>query len=55
MSIDLKDWLNTINMSKENLIDEDPDLAGKYPAFHYQQMSLWSNRLSVKDNWYVCQ
>ena len=33
MSIDLKDWLNTINMSKENLIDEDPDLAGKYPAF----------------------
>lgn len=31
--MDLKDWLNSINMSKENLIDEDPDIEGKYPPF----------------------
>jgi hypothetical protein len=31
--MDLKDWLNSINMSKENLIDEDPDLESKYPPF----------------------
>ena len=31
--MDLKDWLNSINMSKENIIDEDPDLEGKYPPF----------------------
>ena len=30
---ELKDWLNTINSSKKNLIDEDPLLESKYPAF----------------------
>ena len=29
--MDLKHWLNTINFTKENLLDEDPTL--KYPAF----------------------
>lgn len=29
--MDLKNWLNTINFTKENLLDEDPTL--KYPAF----------------------
>ena len=33
MTIDLKDWLNTINLSKENMIDEDPDLESQYPPF----------------------
>ena len=33
MSIDLKDWLNSINMTKEHLIDEDPDLEKEYPPF----------------------
>ena len=33
MSIDLKDWLNSINLSKENMIDEDPDLEREYPPF----------------------
>ena len=28
--MDLKHWLNTINFTKENLLDEDPTL--KYPA-----------------------
>ena len=33
MKIELKDWLNTINSSKKNLIDEDPLVESKYPAF----------------------
>jgi hypothetical protein len=33
MSIDLKDWLNSINISKENLIDGDPDVEKEYPPF----------------------
>ena len=31
--MELKDWLNTINSSKKNLIDEDSLLESKYPAF----------------------
>ena len=30
---DLKDWLNSINVTKNNLIDEDPDLEKGYPAY----------------------
>ena len=33
MSIDLKDWLNSINLSKENFMDEDPDVEKEYPPF----------------------
>ena len=33
MSIDLKDWLNSINLSKENLMEEDPDVEREYPPF----------------------
>ena len=33
MSIDLKDWLKSINLSKENLIDEDPAVEKEYPPF----------------------
>ena len=29
--MELKDWLNSINTTKKNLLDEDPTL--KYPAF----------------------
>tara|TARA_B100000131_G_scaffold4055_1_gene4172 strand:- start:976 stop:1350 length:375 start_codon:yes stop_codon:yes gene_type:complete len=29
--MELKDWLNSINFTKKNLLDEDPTL--KYPAF----------------------
>ena len=31
--IELKDWLNSINFTKENLIEEDPDLIKEYPPF----------------------
>ena len=31
--MELKEWLKTINVSKKNLIDEEPDLEKKYPAY----------------------
>jgi len=33
MKPDLKDWLNSINLSKTNLIDEDPDVEKEYAPF----------------------
>ena len=30
---ELKDWLNSINQTKKNLIDEDPDLEKNYPPY----------------------
>lgn len=33
MTIELKDWLNSINSTKENLIDEDPSIEKEYPPF----------------------
>ena len=30
---ELKDWLNSINFNKENLIEEDSTLAKEYPPF----------------------
>ena len=31
--MELKDWLNSINFNKNNLIEEDPDCISKYPPF----------------------
>jgi len=31
--MDLKDWLNSINHTKQNLIEEDPTLIKQYPPF----------------------
>ena len=31
--MELKDWLNSINFHKENLIKEDPDIVKQYPPF----------------------
>lgn len=31
--MELKDWLNSINFSKEDLTKEDPDAVKKYPPF----------------------
>ena len=33
MKLELKDWLNSINFNKENLIEEDPEAISSYPAF----------------------
>ena len=30
---ELKDWLNSINFTKQNLIEEDPDAISKYPPY----------------------
>ena len=30
---ELKDWLNSINTNKTNLIDEDPDVEKSYPSY----------------------
>ena len=30
---ELKEWLNSINSNKDNLIDEDPDLEKQYPSY----------------------
>ena len=31
--IELKDWLNSINMTKKNLIDEDSSIEKEYPPY----------------------
>lgn len=31
--MELKDWLNSINTNKNNLIDEDPDIEKQYPSY----------------------
>ena len=31
--MELKDWMNSINYKKNNLIDEDPDLEKSYPPY----------------------
>ena len=33
MKYELKDWLNSINFTKENLLKEDPDNIKQYPPF----------------------
>ena len=33
MTIELKDWLNSINLNKNNIIKEDPDIERKYAPF----------------------
>ena len=31
--MELKDWLNSINFNKNNLIEEDPEVISSYPPF----------------------
>ena len=31
--MELKDWLNSINYTKKNLIDEDPSIEREYPSY----------------------
>ena len=33
MKLELKDWWNSINFNKENLIDEDPEAISSYPPY----------------------
>ena len=57
MSVELKDWLNNINYSKKNLIDEDPDLEKKYlPYIINRCMSghldaiMYANEMNIYHN-----
>ena len=57
MSVELKDWLNNINHSKKNLIDEDPDLEKKYlPYIVNRCMSghldavMYANEMNIYHN-----
>ena len=33
MKLELKDWLNSINFNKNNLIEEDPEAISSYPPY----------------------
>ena len=33
MALELKDWLNTINQTKKNIIDEDPSIEKEYAPY----------------------
>jgi hypothetical protein len=33
MKVELKDWLNSINSTKDNLIEKDPDCKKSYPPY----------------------
>lgn len=33
MTVELKDWLNSINYSKENILEDDPSLESDYPPY----------------------
>jgi hypothetical protein len=33
MKIELKDWLNSINQNKKNIMDEDPSSVKEYPPY----------------------
>jgi len=37
---ELKDWLNSINFTKQNLIEEDPDAISKYPPYIVNRVCL---------------
>jgi len=57
LSVELKDWLNNINHSKKNLIDEDPDLEKKYlPYIINRCMSghldavMYANEMNIYHN-----
>ena len=38
--MELKDWLNSINQTKKNLIDEDPLIEKDYPPYILIVVSL---------------
>ena len=36
--MELKDWLNSINLTKKNLMDEDPLVEKDFPPFEVRAM-----------------
>ena len=52
--IELKDWLNSINMNKTDLIEEDPSLEKEYPPFiinkcmsGHLDTALYANEMNI--------
>ena len=54
---ELKEWLNSINFNKDNLIDEDPDMEKQYPSYivnrclsgHIDSI-LFANEMNMRPN-----
>ena len=54
---ELKEWLNSINFNKDNLIDEDPDIEKQYPSYivnrclsgHIDAI-LFANEMNMRPN-----
>jgi hypothetical protein len=56
MTIELKDWLNTINQTKKNIIDEDPSIEREYTPYvinrclsGYIDCILFVNELNINN------
>ncbi len=47
MKYELKDWLNSINFSKQDLTHEDPDAISSYPAYGNIDSILFSNEMNL--------
>ena len=54
---ELKDWLNSVNFTKDNLIDDDPDTIKSYPAFivnrclrGHLDTILYSNEMNIHNH-----
>ena len=57
MTVELKDWLNSINSTKKNIIDDDPDTEPKYlPYIINRCMSghldciMYANEMNIYSN-----
>ena len=57
MTVELKDWLNSINSTKKNIIDKDPDTESKYlPYIINRCMSghldciMYANEMNLNSN-----
>jgi hypothetical protein len=57
MKIELKDWLNSINHEKNNLLDEDPQLESQYPPYivnrclsGFIDTLMYANQMNICNN-----
>ena len=54
---ELKDWLNSVNFTKDDLIDDDPDTIKTYPPFivnrclsGHLDTILYSNEMNIHNH-----
>ena len=57
MSVELKDWLNSINQTKKHLIDEDPSIEKDYPPYiinrclsGHLDCIMFANEMNIHNN-----